>query len=177
MPNVNLKPEDRLYFVQSFAKEGQSVGYSVIQKVGKKYIYLSGRRKVEIETLQDSTESYHNRRQYYVLMGEAKQAIERNEAAVTCNKLLKEAYRLHGHYRSKSLEQIKELITALEKFIQQCEEEHWQAVWRRANDEIDAAYWRFCRCARTKPPVLECPDAYRRRSEAQRNLDRIRKGG
>jgi hypothetical protein len=56
------------------------------------------------------------------------------------------------------------------------EEEHWEEIWRKADAEIDAAYWRFCRCARAKPPVLECPDAYQRRSEAKRNLDRIRKG-
>ena len=26
--------------------------------------------------------------------------------------------------------------------------------------EIDAAYWRFCRCARALPPVLAVPHAY-----------------
>lgn len=119
MPNVNLKPEDRLYFVQTFTKEGQSVGYSVIQKVGKKYIHLNGRRKLDIETLQEVTESYHNRRQYYVSMDAAKEAIDRNSEMVRCNQLLSQAYRLHGQYRSKSLEQIKEFNEVLEKFIQE----------------------------------------------------------
>ena len=119
MSNVNLKPEDKLYFVQSFTMEGKSVGYSVIQKVGKKYIYLSGRRKVEIKTLQESTESYRNQRQYYVSMDAAKEAIDRNLEMVRCDKLLNQAYRTHGSYRSKSSEQIKELSTALEKFLQQ----------------------------------------------------------
>lgn len=68
------------------------------------------------------------------------------------------------------------------------EEEHWQEVWRKANDEIDAAYWRFCRCARADPPMSVCPDAYRRLHEAERylhgirtnvpgtNMDKIKKG-
>jgi hypothetical protein len=68
--------------VQSFTKEGQAVGYAVVQNVGKKYIHLSGRRKVDIETLQDSTESYQHQRQYYVSMDAAKQAIEHNESMV-----------------------------------------------------------------------------------------------
>ena len=119
MPNVNLKPEDRLYFVQTFTKEGQSVGYSVIQKVGKKYIHLNGRRKVDIETLQEVTESYHNRRQYYVSMVAAKEAIDRNLAIARCEKRLNQAYRYSGGYQNKSLAQIEELITALEKFLQQ----------------------------------------------------------
>ena len=48
------------------------------------------------------------------------------------------------------------------------EEEHWQEVWRKANDKIDAAYWRFCRCVRAAPPILVCPDAYRRLKEGIR---------
>lgn len=118
MSNVNLKPGDKLYFVKSFTKEGQAVGYSNIQKVGTKYIHLSGRRKVDVATLQDSTESYHNQRQYYVSMDAAKEAIDRNLEMVRCDKLLNQA-RFHGSYRSKSSEQIKELSTALEKFLQQ----------------------------------------------------------
>jgi len=39
---------------------------------------------------------------------------------------------------------------------------------RRAEADIDAAYWRFCRCARAKPPVLEVPAAYQRRTECRR---------
>lgn len=54
------------------------------------------------------------------------------------------------------------------------EEEHWQEVWRKANDKIDAAYWRFCRCVRAAPPILVCPDAYRRLKEAERYLHAIR---
>ena len=119
MSNVKLKPGDKLYFVQSFTKEGQAVGYSDIQKVGTKYIHLSGRRKVDVATLQDSTDSYHNQRQYYVSMDAAKEAIDRNLEMVRCEKLLNQAYRLHGIYRNKSLEQIKEFNTALEKFLQQ----------------------------------------------------------
>lgn len=30
---------------------------------------------------------------------------------------------------------------------------------------IDAAYWRFTRCARALPPILVVPEAYRRRNE------------
>lgn len=121
MPNVSLKPEDRLYFVQSFTKEDQSVGYCVIQKVGKKYIHLNGRRKVDIETFQDVTESYHNRRQYYVSMDAAKEAIDKNSEMVRCDKLLNQAYRCGSYsiYKDKSLEQIKEFSNVLEKFLQQ----------------------------------------------------------
>lgn len=54
------------------------------------------------------------------------------------------------------------------------EEEHWQDVWNKANAEIDAAYWRFCRCARADPPILVCPDAHRRLNEAERYLHAIR---
>lgn len=120
MPNVNLKPEDRLYFVQSFIKESQSVGYFVIQKVGKKYIHLNGHRKVDIETLQEVTESYHNRRQYYVSMDAAKEAIDRNSEIVRCEKLFSQAYRCGSYsiYKDKSLERIKEFAEVLENFLQ-----------------------------------------------------------
>lgn len=121
MPNVNLKLEDRLYFVQPFTQEGQSVGYCVIQKVGKKYIHLNGRRKVDIETLQEVTESYHNRRQYYVSKDVAKDVIDRNLAMARCDKLLNQAYRCRSYsiYANKSLQQIKEFSEVLEKFLQQ----------------------------------------------------------
>lgn len=68
------------------------------------------------------------------------------------------------------------------------EEEHWQEIWRKADAEIAAAYWRFCRCARADPPILVCPDAHRRLKEAERylhgirtpvpgtNMDKIKKG-
>lgn len=36
---------------------------------------------------------------------------------------------------------------------------------------IDAAYWRFCRMARTKPPCLEVPDAYIRRNAADEEIE------
>ncbi|MGP1680859.1 MAG: beta barrel domain-containing protein [Giesbergeria sp.] len=54
------------------------------------------------------------------------------------------------------------------------EEEHWEEIWRKADAEIDAAYWRFCRCARALPPILQCPDAHRRRNEAEQYLNAIR---
>lgn len=97
------------------------MGYCVIQKVGTKYLYLNGRRKVNIETLQDVTESYHHRRQYYVSMDAAKEAIDRNSEIVRCEKLLSQAYRCGSYriYKDKSLEQIKEFAEVLEKFIQE----------------------------------------------------------
>lgn len=42
----------------------------------------------------------------------------------------------------------------------------------QANDEIQAAYWRFCREARAKPPVLVCPDAYVRRRKAEEEIQK-----
>lgn len=47
-----------------------------------------------------------------------------------------------------------------------------RAELARVNDEIDAAYWRFCRCARALPPVLQVPHAYRRRREIEAELRR-----
>lgn len=35
-----------------------------------------------------------------------------------------------------------------------------RAAIRDARDAIDAAYWRFERCARALPPVLAVPEAY-----------------
>lgn len=37
--------------------------------------------------------------------------------------------------------------------------------WQACDDEIQAAYWRFCRMARAKPPSMVCPQAYVRRAE------------
>jgi hypothetical protein len=36
---------------------------------------------------------------------------------------------------------------------------------REVEDKIDAAYWKFSRQARAKPPVLVVPEAYERRNE------------
>ncbi len=47
-----------------------------------------------------------------------------------------------------------------------------EAERRKCHDEIDAAYWRFCRMKRAKPPVLVCPEAYRRRAEIDELLRR-----
>lgn len=44
-----------------------------------------------------------------------------------------------------------------------------------AHDLIDAAYWRFCRMARAKPPILEVPEAYQRRVAADVEIARRRK--
>lgn len=38
----------------------------------------------------------------------------------------------------------------------------YRAELQRQLDRIDAAYWRFCRCKKAKPPVLQVPDAYER---------------
>lgn len=38
---------------------------------------------------------------------------------------------------------------------------------RQLDDEINAAYWRFCRCANAKPPILVVPKAYARRREVE----------
>jgi hypothetical protein len=42
---------------------------------------------------------------------------------------------------------------------------------KQCDDKIDAAYWRFCRCARALPPVMAEPEAYRRRAEIDKILD------
>ncbi len=47
---------------------------------------------------------------------------------------------------------------------------------RAAQDDIDAAYWRFTRQARAKPPSMQVPDAYRRKGaalKALRELDQV----
>ena len=46
---------------------------------------------------------------------------------------------------------------------------------RKADDEIQAAYWRFCRMAQAKPPAVVCPDAYTRREAAEVELRRRRR--
>lgn len=45
------------------------------------------------------------------------------------------------------------------------EREALKAERQRCNDQIDAAYWLFTRCARAKPPCLVVPEAYKRRAE------------
>lgn len=40
-------------------------------------------------------------------------------------------------------------------------------------DTINAAYWRFTRCARAKPPSLVVPEAYARRAEVDREIARL----
>lgn len=45
-----------------------------------------------------------------------------------------------------------------------------RAELREVQDKIDAAYWRFTRCKRSKPPVLVVPEAYRRRREINETL-------
>lgn len=42
--------------------------------------------------------------------------------------------------------------------------------------KIDAAYWRFCRCARAKPPSLAEPDAYKRRKELEEERRTLLRG-
>jgi hypothetical protein len=49
-----------------------------------------------------------------------------------------------------------------------------RAELAKAEAEIDAAYWRFTRQARAKPPSLVCPAAYRRRNEIRAELRRRR---
>lgn len=41
---------------------------------------------------------------------------------------------------------------------------------RSAEAEIDAAYWRFTRMARAKPPSMVCPNAYDRRTAIKAEL-------
>lgn len=45
--------------------------------------------------------------------------------------------------------------------------ESLRAELREVQARIDAAYWRFTRCARASPPVLAVPDAYSRRTEIE----------
>jgi len=54
------------------------------------------------------------------------------------------------------------------------EREALLAQQRDAQAEIDAAYWRFTRCAKGVPPSSAVPDAYRRRKEAKDALRRLR---
>ena len=48
------------------------------------------------------------------------------------------------------------------------------ADWHRANDEIQAAYWRFTRCARALPPSSVCPVAYASRARLEAELSAVR---
>lgn len=43
----------------------------------------------------------------------------------------------------------------------------------RYTDVIDAEYWRFCRCARAKPPSLVVPWAYQRRAALEAERERL----
>jgi hypothetical protein len=42
--------------------------------------------------------------------------------------------------------------------------------WHAMNDRINAAYWRFTRCARAKPPSMVEGPAYARRTELEQML-------
>jgi hypothetical protein len=48
---------------------------------------------------------------------------------------------------------------------------------RGVEDVIDRAYWAFTRQARAKPPVLVCPDAYKRRAEIKAELLHLKLSG
>ncbi len=56
-------------------------------------------------------------------------------------------------------------------------ERELRGIVRAAEDEIDAAYWRFTRCARSVPPSMAVPDAYARRREALAELRELRRTG
>lgn len=60
---------------------------------------------------------------------------------------------------------------ALQAFVES-QREVYAAELRRVEDEINAAYWRFTRCKRAKPPVLQVPGAYERR-KALRTMLRL----
>lgn len=54
-------------------------------------------------------------------------------------------------------------------------ERELRAVVRAATEEIDAAYWRFTRCARGVPPSMAVPEAYVQRREALRELRELQR--
>jgi hypothetical protein len=51
------------------------------------------------------------------------------------------------------------------------EREALKREWRELDDKIQAAYWRFCRCAKAPPPIVAVGrQVYARRAEIERAL-------
>ncbi len=55
------------------------------------------------------------------------------------------------------------------------EVEELKAELLKVDAIINAAYWTFTRCKRSRPPVLVCPDAYARRKFIEARLRELQR--
>lgn len=108
MPNVNLKPGDRLYFVDK-----KLVLSHEVTAVGRTYAYL-GRRKVELNNLILKVGNYQV--QYFLTEAAAQVSVSWNQARSRCEEKLRELYssnKLHA----LTIQEIQQLDAALSEAL------------------------------------------------------------
>lgn len=104
MPNVNLKPGDRLYFVDK-----KLVLSHEVTGVGRKYAYL-GRRQVELDNLILKVGNYQV--QYFLTEAEAQASATWNQARSRCEDKLRKLYS-SNKLNALTIQEIQQLDAAL----------------------------------------------------------------